>query len=181
MQIKEQTTIEINRKLEEMSSAFSKIDYLEQCVKERQDITIKKFCNLKLSLLYLGRGMYGNAAKNMSAVARLAQTYGEKVNAYKEEVRILIKGFKLQQAEDVFTKALSFANKYQRIELKKELMELFKEKAKQLEAELKPAKAMKVYEYLYKLGDEVDKKAFREKLLHFYKKLGMIKEYNMLR
>lgn len=162
-------------------SDFSKIDFLEMIIKERADIAIKKFCHHRLAALYLDRGMNSKAAQNMEALARVAATYDEKIKAYMDSVKILVSGGELIEAERVLDKALGFSSyPAKRVELKKELIKLYKDKAIDLEKNMKRAAALSVYERIHKLGDEIDKEEAKKKLLYYYEKLGKIKDYNRL-
>ena len=46
---------------------------------------------------------------------------------------------------------------------------------------MKRGSSLQIYERILKLGDEIDRREAREKLLALYQALGKIQEYNRLR
>ncbi len=170
----------INDELSKLSD-FSKIYYLERLIHEKKDLALKKYCHNKLAVIYLDKGMYSKAAENVEAIARMAVTYDEKINALMKEIKLLVQGADYQKAEAVLDKTLSIANPLRKIELRKEFVRIYKERAEEFERDMKRGSALQLYERIYKLGDEIDKKEAREKLLVLYQRLGKLQDYNRLK
>jgi len=169
----------INQELAKLSD-FSRIYFLERLIHEKKDITVKKFCHNKLAIIYLDKGMYSKAAENMEAISRMALSYDEKIKAFMDEIKILIHGADFPKAEATFDKAISVANPMRKVELKKELIRIYKSRAEELEKNMKRGNALSIYERIYKLGDEIDKREAKQKLLYYYRALGKTHEYNRL-
>lgn len=179
MQILEKTRQEIEAKVKTMSD-FLKMEYLEECAKQKVDINIKRFCNQELSKLYEMRKMFSQAAKNMESVAEMATTYKDKINAYSTEVGLWIKTGDYERADEAFQKAVACGNTNEKAEIKKEIVQLYKAQALDYEKQNKNSNALRIYEKLLHMIGEEDKLEIRRKILPLYKKLGRIREYTVL-
>jgi len=179
MKVFEKTRQEVEAKLREMSP-FLQMEYLESCLKNHMDFDVQRLCHLKLAELYDSRNMFSEAAKNMSAVAELAGTFKDKMQAYMKETELWIKSSYYDRAEDAFKKALASGNAREKEEMKKAIKEFYKKQALAYEKANRNANAMKIYELMLRTADETDKPELKNKLLEFYKKLGKIREYTVL-
>lgn len=171
----------INHELAKLSSDFSKIYYLERLAKENGDISVKKLCYNKLSGIYLSKSMHSKAADNMESLARFALSHEEKVSILMSCVKLLIDGSDNNRAEAVFDKVISISSPSKKIFLRKELVTLYKNRASSLEKSMKSGAALVVYERIFKIGDDIDRKEVKEKLLPLYLKLGRTSDYNRLK
>jgi len=176
----ENSKSEIADKLKKLSD-FSRIDYLERCLMEKKDLFIKTFCHHKLAEFYSSKRMFGKAAQHIDAIARLGTTYNEKLQYYMEVVRLLVEAGDYHHAVEVFDKTLSYANNFRRVELKKEFLMILRARAERLEGNLKRAGALEVFEVLYRLSDDVDKKWIKQKLIKYYEMFGKSKELARMR
>ncbi|MEK6918431.1 MAG: hypothetical protein AABW73_00140 [Nanoarchaeota archaeon] len=170
----------INHELSKLSD-FSRIYYLERLSKEKGDIVVKKYCYNKLAQMYLSKGMHSKSADNMESIARLALSHEEKIKVMMDEVKILIDGADYARAEAVFDKVVSLAPLVKKIDLRKQLIFIYKARAQALEKAMKNGAAMLAYERIFKIGDEIDRRETREKLLFLYLKLGKTADYNRLK
>ncbi len=170
----------INLELSKLSD-FSQIYYLERLLHEKKDISVKKYCHNKLAVIYLNKGMYSKAAENVEAIARMALSYDEKIKSFMDEVKILVAGADFLKAESIFEKVLSVANPLRKVELRKELVRIYKSRAEELEKNMKRGAALVVYERIFKIGDDIDRKEVKDKLLYYYRVLGKTHEYNRLK
>ena len=170
----------INAELAKLSD-FTKIYYLERLAKEKGDISVKKFCYNKLALMYLARGMHSKAADNLESASRFALSYDEKVKIMMDEIKILTDGSDYSRAEAVFDKVVSLANPVKKNDLRKQLVNIYKVRAVELEKVMKSVAALLVFERIFKMGDDIDRRDAKEKLLLLYRKLGRIHDYNRLK
>jgi len=170
----------INDELSRLSD-FSKIYYLERLIHEKKDIAVKRFCHNKLAIIYLDKGMYSKAAENVEAMARMATSYDEKIKAFINEIKLLVRGADYQKAEAILEKVLSISSPLRKIELRKEFIRIYKDMAGELERDMKRGSSLQIYERILKLGDEIDKREARERLLILYLALGKMQEYNRMR
>ena len=179
MKVVEKTIPEIEAKLKTMSD-FLRMEYLEECSKQKIDLTIKKFCNQELSKLYETRKMFPEAAKNMNSVAEMAVTYKEKIQAYMAEVGLWIKAGNYDIADEALQKAIAYCNAQEREELKKTIINIYKNQALAYEKANKNSNALKIYEKLLHMLSEAEKLEIKKKILPLYKRLGKIHEYTVL-
>ena len=121
----------INEELARLSD-FSKLYYLERIIHEKKDLALKKYCHNKLAIIYLEKGMYSKAAENVEVIARMAISYDEKIKALMNEIKLLVHGADYQKAEAILEKVISIANPLRRIEIRKEFIRIYKERAEDL-------------------------------------------------
>jgi tetratricopeptide (TPR) repeat protein len=180
MIIQEKSRAEVEAKLGMMSD-FLKMEYMENCIKQHRDFEIKKFCHQKLADLYAGRNMFLEAARNASSAAELAATFKEKIGAYMKEVELWIRAGQFDRADEAFRKALVTGNTQEKFEMKRKIIELYREQARFYEKSGKQTHALKVYQRLIEmLGDEQEKYEVKKRMLELYKRLGKIREYSVL-
>lgn len=179
MKVFEKTRPEIETKLNMMSD-FLRMEYLESCLKQHVDFDVKRLCNSKLSELYEGRNMFSEAARNMEAVAEIAATFREKINAYIKESELWIKAGYYDRADESFRKALACGNMREKEDMKKAIKDLYRKQALAYEKSNRNSNALKVWQKLIEMADESEKPELKEKLLYLYKRLGKIREYSVL-
>lgn len=179
MLVKEKSKAEVEAKAGSMSD-FLKMEYLEECLKGNFSFDIKRFCNLNLAKIYEGRNMFSEAAKKMDAVGEISVTFREKKEAYMKAVELFIKGEYYDKADFALRKALDSCSLNEKKEIKTAVAKLLKEQAGVYEKENKRGKAVKAYGHLYRISEE-EKAEIKQKLLDLYSKLGMMREFNMLR
>lgn len=179
MKVFEKTKTEVETRLSQMSP-FLQMEYLESCLKNHMDFDVQRVCHLKLAGLYESRNMYSEAARNMSAVAELAGTFRDKVQAYMKETELWIKAAYYDKAEDSFKKALASGNTKEKEEMKKAIKELYIKQAQAYEKANRNSNALKIYELLLRTADPAKTIEIKKKLLDLYKRLGKIREYTVL-
>ena len=179
MQIQEKTRQEIENKLKTLSD-FLKMEYLEECARQKIDINIKKFCSQELSKLYEARKMFPEAAKNMSSVAEMSSTYKDKMQAFIAETCLWIKAGNYEIADEAFQKALACGNTKEKQEIKNEIIGFYKKQAEEFEKINRNSNALKIYEKLLHLVEDSEKLEIKRKILPLYTRLGKIHEYTIL-
>jgi len=175
----EKTKNDVETRLKQMSP-FLQMEYLESCLKSHMDFDVQRLCHTKLSELYDSRNMFSEAAKNMDAVAELAGTFKDKMQAYMKETELWIKAAQYDRAEDAMKKAVASGNEREKPEMKKAIKELYSKQAGIYERANRNSNALKIYEILLRIADEPEKPEIKKKLLEMYKKLGKIREYTVL-
>ena len=180
MKVFEKTKNEVEVKLSQMSP-FLQMEYLESCLKSHMDFDVQRLCHQKLAELYDSRNMFSEAARNMDAVAELAGTFKDKMQAYIKETELWIKSGYYDRAEDAFKKALASGNSREKEEMKKAIKELYKRQALVYEKANRNSNALKIYELLIRTADESEILKLKEKILELYKRLGKIREYTQLK
>lgn len=180
MQIKEKTKPEVEAKSSGMSD-FLKMEYLEECLKNNLSFDIKKFCALELVKLYEARKMFSEAGRKLIHASEISLTFRDKKNLYMKAAELFIKAELYDLAEHSLRKAQEQGTKSDISEMKKAIKQLLLQQAGQYEKEIRKGKALKAYEYLYKISNEQEKEKIKEKLLMLYEKLGKVSEYNILK
>jgi len=180
MLIKEKTKPEIESKIGSMGD-FLKMEYLEECLKQNFSFDIKKFCSEELAKLYELRNMFSEAARKLEFIGEICLTFRERKEAYMKAAEFFVKAGLYDKAEYSLKKAIESGNDLEKKELKKAIDELLRQQAEVYEKENRIGKALKAYEYFYKICDESEKEQVKEKLLVIYQKLVMISEYNILK
>ena len=175
----EKTRQEVETRLNQMSP-FLQMEYLESCLNNHMDFDVQRLCHLQLAGLYESRGMLSEAARNMSAVAELAGTFKDKVQAYMKETELWIKATYYDKAEDSFKKAIASGNSREKDEMKKAIKELYIKQAQAYEKANRNSNALKIYELLLRTAEPAESIEIKKKLLNLYKKLGKIREYTVL-
>ena len=180
MQIKEKHKQEIEEKARGMSD-FLRMEYLEKCLRENFSFDIKRFCNFELANIYNQRKMFSEAARKMTAIGEISVTFREKKQSYMKAAEFYIKAGLYDGAETSLKKAQENGNDAERKEMKNAIKILLKEQAEVYEKENRKAKAVEVYNWLYRLSEELEKAEIKKKLAELYLKLGRTSEYNILK
>jgi len=181
MIVREKTRPEIETKLRSMSD-FLKMEYLENCLKQ-QDLAhdVKRFVHQNLALLYEPRSMFSEAAKNMESVADVSVTFKDKIDAFLKVIELYVKAGMFDMADNALRKAMSCANASQRVNIRMNVKEMYKNQAIKYEKIDKPGNAMKIYEKMMALEEDVSaKNEIKRKLLPIYERLGKIREYSTM-
>jgi len=180
MKVFEKTKQEVEVKLNSMSD-FLKMEYLESCLKVHMDFDVKRLCHQKLAELYDARNMFSEAARNMSAVAELAGTFKDKMQAYMKETELWIKSAQYDRADDAFKKAMASGSAKDKEEMKKAIKDLYTRQAIAYEKANRNSNALKIYELLIRTADASEVLELKKKLLDMYHRLGKIREYTVLK
>ena len=172
----------IKQKLSECRTLYNQLNYLETIAKEDLDIAVKKFIYLKLVELYVSKGMYDKAAKAMRGKATLNTLYREVVEDYTKAGELYVKASLLENAEDMFNRALSEANAQQAASIKLTMKNILFSHAKELESKHRTSAAVKFYEKILRIPSlsPIEKEEIKTKLKGVYKSLGMFRELKML-
>ncbi len=181
MIVREKTRPEIEAKLKNMSD-FLRMEYLEACLKQQELAhDVKRFVHQNLAMLYEPRSMFSEAAKNMEAVADVSVTFKDKIDAFLKMIELYVKASMFDMADNALRKAMSCANASQRVNIRMNVKEMYKNQAIKYEKIDKPGNAMKIYEKLMALEEDASaKNEVKKKLLPIYERLGKIREYSAL-
>ena len=181
IRIKEKTLEEIEAKVNNMFTVLNKIAYLESALKENFSYKIKRFIWEKLVELYEERGMYEKAGKAMSNKAGIDFSFLEKIESYLRAAELYSKAGKIEDAEEMFIRALKDASIEQEQKIRLAMKNIFLINAAELEKKDKRVAASKFYERLIKMHlDELEKSEIKEKLVAIYKSLGKFREMKLL-
>lgn len=178
IQINEKNLEEIKNKLNTIRSDLNKIEYLESIFKKDFSIDIKRFALTNLISLYEKNMMYEKAARVLSTKARFDTTFREKIEDYIESAKFFCKVGKIDDAEEMFSRASREANEQQRKELFFKKKQMYLEFAEYLEKTGKRSSSLRFYEILIKIPylTEEEKTKIKEKLSKTYKLLGRFRE-----
>ena len=175
---KESKKEDIEARLRTIGGEMLKIEYLENCLKQTLDLSVRKFVHLTLAELYDKRLMLTEAAKNMQGAAEIAVTFREKMDYYMKEVGLLIRHGSFDKADEAFSKALACGNSREKEELKAQIKNFYMKRAAEFELEKKNNSSIKVYEKLLRVAyvPEEEKKQINKKLAILYGRVGKIQE-----
>lgn len=182
IQVREKTLEEIEDKLLEMTTSLNKINYLESALKEPGfSFEIKRFLWGQLSEFLVERGMYGRAAKALSNKASSEVSFKERIENYLSAAELYSKAGKLDEADEMFVRALRDGNDEQRLKIKLARKNIYLSSAKSLEEKGKKASAAKFYEKIIKMNlEDIEKKEIKKKLISTYNALGLFREAKLL-
>lgn len=182
IQVRERTIEEIGTKLAEMNTALNKIMYLESALSVSGfNFEIKRFIWKELSDLYGERKMFERAARAMSNKAGMAVVFKERVNDYISAADLFSKVGKIEDADEMFTRASRDADREQKARLKLARKNIYLVSARDLELKGKKASAVKFYERLIKMDlEDIERAEVKSKLLNTYNALGMFREAKLL-
>ncbi|MFA5060861.1 MAG: hypothetical protein WC494_00920 [Candidatus Pacearchaeota archaeon] len=182
IRIKEESINEIKERLATMQTDLNKIIYLESALRETGfTFEMKRFIWKELGELYAGRKMFEKAAKAYSNKAGVDVIIKDKIESYVSSAEFFSKGGKVDDADEMFSRAMREANSEQRNRIGLAKKNIYLVCAKNLEKKGKKATAMRFYEKLIKTDlEEVEKKEIKEKLLSTYKALGHFREAKLL-
>lgn len=180
--VKESSIEEVEEKLSSMNTDLIKIDYLESALK-KSDFTyeVKRYLWDKLVELYEDRRMFEKAAKSMASRATIDITYRGQIEAYVQSAELYSKAGKIEDAEEMFLRAVRNANVDQKARILLSRKNIYMAIADILEKKNKRASAAKFYEKLLTMKvDDLEKKDIKKKLLETYKSLGKFREAELL-
>lgn len=175
------TKLQVEKELDGKGD-FVKIDYLTRFLEEELSFDMKKFIYLKLVRVYEKREMFNEAARIYSNLAEVSIAYSEKIRFHLKESENYVRAGIFDLAERAAKKALHNANAVQKPEISLEYKNIYKKLAEEYETQNKRRHAVKLYEKLVSMNlTEEEKFVIREKLLDLYEKLGMVREFNLLK
>jgi len=180
MQIKEKTKAEIESKISGMGD-FLKMGYLEECLKHNLTFDVKKYCALELAKIYEARKMFSESGRKLEQAGEISITFREKKELFMKAAELYLKAEIYEQVSLALRKAVEQTNKDEAPIMKSAIKKLLREQAEVYENENRNGKALKAYEYLYKMLKESEKEEIKRKLLNLYEKLGKLSEYNILK
>jgi tetratricopeptide (TPR) repeat protein len=182
IQVREKSVEKIEVRLAEMNTALNKIMYLESALNVAGfDFEIKRFIWRELSELYEERKMFERAARAMSNKAGMDIAFRERVNDYICAAELFSRAGKVEDSDEMFSRALRDADVEQRAKIKLARKNIYSIAAKELESKGKKASAVKFYERLIKMDlEDVEKVEIKSKLLKTYNALGMFREAKLL-
>ncbi len=180
--VKEKTIGEIREKIKEMNTDLNKINYLESALKVAGfTFEIKRQIWGLLADLYENRKMFDKAGKAMANKAGVEILIKEKLESYLKAGELFAKAGRIDDVDDMFTRAMRDANYEQAMKIKLARKNIYFVSAQDLERQNKKASAVKYYERLIKMDlDELEKKQIKEKLIETYKALGKFREIELL-
>ncbi|MBS3080800.1 hypothetical protein J4221_04985 [Candidatus Pacearchaeota archaeon] len=175
MQILERSKDEVISKAETMSD-FLKMEYLEKCSERFSDSLILQYCYSELVRLYQGRVMYSDALKYLAKLQSLTISPKEKLHLYEKEIELFIKSGQYDHVIGSYKEAIKLTNELGELELRRKVIQFFKDEAIKLERSKKYAALTKLYERLIIWLTDMEKNEFKKKLFEIYKKLGKVRE-----
>src|SRR3989344_670373 len=179
MQILEKTREEIKKKAETMSD-FLRMEYLELVSAKNTNPEILKYCYLELSMLYEKNIMYIEAIKYLKKYEEITTVRKDLTEAYIKEAELLIKGGLYERMDSLYKKAIENLKEMEKFELKRRLVDLYKEEISKLEKKDKNMQALKAYEKLMAWLNDDEKLEVKKKLYVLYRKLGKVRESLLL-
>ena len=182
IQIRERTIGGISSRLDEMQTPLNKIAYLESALKESGfTFEIKRFILLKLVGLYEMRGMFEKAGKAMSNKAGMDITFPDKIESYLRAAELFSKVGRVDEADEMFIRALRDGNDVQRQKIKLARKNIFKVNADELERKGKRVGAAKFYEKLVKMNlDDIEMGEIKTKLIDTYRAMGRFRDAELV-
>jgi tetratricopeptide (TPR) repeat protein len=182
IQIRERTVGEIDLKVESMQTPLNKIAYLESALKESGfTFEVKRFILLKLVELYEGRKMFEKAGKAMANKAGMDISFPDKIESYLRAAELFAKSGRVDEADEMFVRALRDANDVQRQKIKLARKNIFKINADELEKRGKRVGAVKFYEKLVKMNlDDIEKEEIKRKLVDTYRAMGRFRDAELI-
>ena len=158
------------------------MDYLQRALKSGLDFDTRRFVLLRLAGIYEARNMFNESARLVKSSADINTTYSGKINDYLKSVQLFIRTGNFEESEISFKQALACGN----FKEKERMRSIFKSYlVSQAEIYLKSDKrnhAKKTYEKILKLElDFNEKLKIQKKLLSLYQKLGLIRDYSVLK
>jgi tetratricopeptide (TPR) repeat protein len=175
MQVLERTKKEIESRANTMSD-FLRMEYLENCIKKINDIEGLRYCYSELARLYEDRKMYPEALKYLSKFKEMCILQKERIECVKKEVELLIKAGFYERADGAFKEGIKELNESDRFELKRKIIEMYKQEALKLERFSRISGALKIYEKLTHYLTDAEKIEVKKKMLNAYKRLGHVRE-----
>jgi tetratricopeptide (TPR) repeat protein len=175
MQVLEKTKREIENKSNTMSD-FLRMEYLENCTKKFTDSEILRFCYFELSKLYEAKHMYTESLKYLARLKEVSFLEKEKINCMIKEIELLIKSGVYDRADACYKELLKHVSERERFEIKRKIIEFYKNEAQNFERSSRVSGTLKVYEKLVHYLVDNEKNEIRKKMLVLYKKLGKIRE-----
>lgn len=182
VQVREKTVAEIKEKLRGMLTSFNKISYLESAIGDRAStFEVKRFLWKTLGELYEDQKLWDKAAKAYENGAGIDITYKDKIENYLKAAELYSKVGRIDEAEQMFVRAMREANDAQRVNIKLARKNIYMLAAQDLDKKGKKGNAMRFYEHLIKMNlDELDKRQVKEKLLAIYKSLGKFNDAKLI-
>lgn len=175
MQVLEKNLSEIQQKAGRMSD-FLRMEYLESCAIKFNDSLILRYCYQELSRLYEGRKMYSDAIKYIFKYQETLVSEVEKMNAMMKEVELLIKAGFYDRADLLIKRIIENSKESQKFEVRRKIVEMFKQEAARFEKESKFTPLLKVYEKLIEYLADAEKNEIKRRMVIIYKKLGKVRE-----
>jgi tetratricopeptide (TPR) repeat protein len=175
MQILEKNKREIEERAGKMSD-FLRMEYLEECAKKFQDIDILRYCYSELSKLYEKRNMFSEAIKYTAKFKELCILQKEKVGCFNKEIELYIRNVAYERAEAVYREGIQELKDIDKMELKRKIIEIYKQEAEKFEKTNRMSGALKIYEKLVHHVVDKEREEIKRKMISSYKKLGKIRE-----
>lgn len=172
---------EISERLKEMRTDLNKISFLEKVLKRASSFEVKRFIYGLLSELYESRKMLEKAARAMSSKAGAEVTFREKIESYLKAAELFASVGKVDDSEEMFTRALRDANPQQKEKIKLARKNIYLVNAEDLDKKGRKGSAVKFYEKLMKIRlDDLEKEKVKSRLIEIYKSLGKFREARLL-
>jgi len=161
---------------------FVKLDYLNRYLNQVDNFDLKKFILLNLATIHESKNMLQAAIRNITSAADIAISYKEKIELYTRIIELYIKMRNFPMAENALKQAMYFAPEVARLRLKESYVNIFWCVAKDFESKDKLRQAIEVYEYMLSINmPDEQREELKLKLLDYYDKRGMTREYNKLK
>ena len=180
--VRETTLEEIKVRLKEMNTDLNKINYLEAALDNGGfTLEIKRFLFGELAKHLEERHMLERAAKTIANKAGIEPMKKDKIEGYLKAAELYSELGKVEEADDMFRFAARDTTPQDHARVVLARKNIYMKFAKELEAKLKRASALKFYERLYKMRlDEIEKEEIKKHLLAIYKALGLFSEAKMI-
>jgi tetratricopeptide (TPR) repeat protein len=161
---------------------FVKIDYLNRFLKKADNLEIKKYILLNLAGISESKGLIKEAIRQIALAVDVCLKYREKIELSMKEAELGIKIRDFDVADKAFKKALFYANSQEKMELKRQYLELYKMVGK---IELDKGKIRHSIEIYKRLLSMIQDKGKQEEiirnLIELYNRSGDISESNRLK
>ncbi|HRZ85432.1 MAG TPA: hypothetical protein P5277_01500 [Candidatus Paceibacterota bacterium] len=161
---------------------FVQLDHLKRFLGKADSMDVKKYILLKIADINEKHKFFSDAARSLDEAAEIAITYKEKIEIYSKMVKLLINSEQFDLADKAVLKSIAFSNTLrEKSNLQDNYIKLYEDLADRLVSENKHRKAINVYNKLYSMPQNPEKKDFiKQKLLTLYLKLGKTKEHSYL-
>ena len=125
--------------------------------------------------------MFEKAGKAMANKAGMDISFPDKIESYLRAAELFSKSSKVDEADEMFIRALRDGDETQRQKIKLARKNIFKINADELERRGKRVGAVKFYEKLVKMNlDDIEMDEIKEKLIDTYRAMGRFRDAELV-
>src|SRR3989344_7890339 len=129
-------------------SDFLRMEYLELCSGSIGDKEVLIYCYSELAKLYEEWFMYPEALKYLAKLKSLTLSNKEKLKIYEKEIEVFIKSGNYDKVLNHYKEAVKIIGKIEEFELRRSIIQFYREEATKLELKKKYASMSRLYERL---------------------------------